>query len=604
MCGIAGLRQRDGTPDADLLMKMARQLAHRGPDDEGVHIDGSVGLAHTRLSIIDLAGGHQPLRTADGRLCLVANGEIYNHLELRTELEGRGHRYLTHSDSEAILHAYVEYGDDFLRHLRGMFVFALYDRLQRRLILARDRLGIKPLFVAQTGHGLAFASEIKALLPALGQAREIHPPALAQFLQCQYSSGPATLLAGVQRLLPGEAMSIDGDGVQRRWRYWSMHDVTPMEIDFAEAAARFDGLIETVMREHMRADVPFGLFLSGGVDSSILLALLSRFKNERIRTLSVGFPGSGVTNELAGAQAMSSRFGSRHRAVETSRDDMLRRLALSTWAADELMLDYASLPTLSLAQAAAAELKVVFTGEGGDESFAGYGRYRIRSWQRWLRSLVAPGASGFRRRGDFRGAWADSMFSAPLQAAIVQWRRPVIEAWEACPPQWSALQRMQAVDMVTALPDNLLVKVDRMLMAHGVEGRVPFLDHRIVEFGLGLPDRLKVRGRDGKVFLKRWAERLLPKQTLWTRKRGFSVPLGEWLRGPYLERLAAVLPQHVAIRTWFRPEGVDRLLRAQREGGHATRQLVALHQFAIWHRLFIEGDGARPDVCDPIDFIA
>jgi asparagine synthase (glutamine-hydrolysing) len=268
------------------------------------------------------------------------------------------------------------------------------------------------------------------------------------------------------------------------------------------------------------------------------------------------------------------------------------------------MLDYASLPTLSLAQAAAAELKVVFTGEGGDEAFAGYGRYRKRPWQRWLTGLLAPGASGFRRRGDFRGALALGMFAAPLEVAVEQWRRPVVEAWEACPPQWSALQRMQAVDMVTALPDNLLVKVDRMLMAHGVEGRVPFLDHRVVEFGLGLPDRLKVRGRDGKVFLKRWAERMLPKQTLWTRKRGFGVPLGEWLRGPYLERLAAVLPRHVAIRTWFRPEGVDRLLRAQREGGHATRQLVALHQFAIWHRLFIEGDGTRPDICDPVDFIA
>jgi asparagine synthase (glutamine-hydrolysing) len=603
MCGIAGLWQRRGTPEPAVLARMARQLALRGPDDQGVCADGAVGLTHTRLSIIDLGGGHQPLRTADGRLWLVANGEIYNHLELRAELEACGHRYLTHSDSEAILHAYAEYGDDFLRHLRGMYAFALYDRERQRLILARDRLGIKPLFLAETAQGLAFASEIKALLPVLGR-REVHLPALAQYLQCQFSTGGETVLAGVQRLLPGEALSIEKDGSQRRWRYWSLRDVEPLDIDYAEAEARFDALMETVMREHMRADVPFGLFLSGGVDSSILLALLTRYKDEPIRTLSVGFPGSGVANELAGAEEIAARFGSRHQVIQTHREDLLRRLAFSTWAADDLMLDYASLPTLSLAQAAAAELKVVFTGEGGDEAFAGYGRYRRRAWQRWLKSLIAPGASAFRSRGDFHGARALGMFTKPLQVAMEQWRRPVVDAWEACPPQWSALQRMQAVDMVTALPDNLLVKVDRMLMAHGVEGRVPFLDHRVVEFGLGLPDRLKVRGRDGKIFAKRWAERVLPREMLWARKRGFSIPVGEWLRGPYLERLAAVLPRHVAIRTWFGSEAIDRLFRAQRHDGRATRQLIALHQFAIWHRLFIEGDGGRPDVCDPIAFIS
>lgn len=601
MCGIAGFYLRRAQVDPRLCERMTARLAHRGPDERGAHIDGALALAHTRLSIIDLSGGHQPLFAQDGNLALVANGEIYNYLELRESLAAKGHHFGTHSDSETILHAYAEYGLDFLVHLQGMFAFALYDKGAGRLILARDRLGMKPLFLAQTVDGIAFASEIKAVLPALAGKPEINPRALLQYLQLQFSTGRETIVKGVERILPGEAICIEHGVVTRRWKYWSPLTVRPRVVSEAQAMEEFDGLMEAVMRQHMRSDVPFGLFLSGGVDSSTLLGLLSRYKGEPIRTFSVGFPESKLGDELSTAEMLARAFGSQHTVLRPSGDEMLRRLPYSVWAADDLMRDFASLPTLLLAQTAAQELKVVFSGEGGDEAFAGYGRYRPAAAERWLKALLAPGSGGFRTGGDFRGRWQGRVFGADLRALGSDWRAPIIAAWGEAPSQWSALQRRQYVDLVTALPDNLMVKADRMLMAWGVEGRLPFLDHRVVEFGLALPDALKVSQGQGKLFLKRWAERFLPSEHLWRKKRGFSVPVGEWLRGEYLTRLERVMQHNAAMKAWFQPAGVAQLVARQRSHGDVSKNLLALLQFALWHRMFIEGDGAAPAAMqDPV----
>lgn len=599
MCGIAGIYTTNDSLDLAVLSAMAQRLHHRGPDEAGVHQDGVLGLAHTRLSIIDLAGGHQPLFAQGGNLVLVANGEIYNFIELRAELEARGHLFSTHSDCETILHAYAEYGMDFLSHLCGMFAFALYDKTANRLILARDRLGMKPLFVTESAAGLAFASEIKGLLPVLGQPA-VKSEALLQYLQNQFCTGRDTLFQGVERVLPGEAWCVEQGKVVRRWKYWTELDVTPRELTSAQAMEEFDGLMETVMRQHMRSDVPFGLFLSGGVDSTTLLALLSRYKNEPIRTFSVGFPQSRLGDELSTAETLARHYGSQHTVLRPDGQAMLQRLPYSVWAADELMRDFANLPTSLLAQEAGRELKVVFSGEGGDEAFAGYGRYRPLGAERWIKNLLWPGSGGFRTSGNFDG-WGSKLFGDELMALGKSWRQPVIDAWKAAPRGWSDLQRRQYVDLVTALPDNLMVKADRMLMAWGVEGRVPFLDHRVVEFGLALPDALKVEGKQGKAFLKHWAARFLPVEHLYARKRGFSVPVGEWLNGEYLERLGKVLAGNAAIRAWFRVEGVTALVQRQRDKGDVSKNLIALLQFAIWHRLFIEGDGSAPAVMqDPV----
>ncbi|MFP5344153.1 MAG: asparagine synthase (glutamine-hydrolyzing) [Gammaproteobacteria bacterium] len=604
MCGIAGVYLHAGQEaGADTLQRLAAALAHRGPDGTGRYRHGRIGLAHTRLSIIDLETGQQPLYNADKTLCLIANGEIYNYIELRKELEQQGCVFSTRSDCETILHAYARYGLDFVTRLHGMFAFALYDARQQRLILARDRLGIKPLFITRQPEGWLFASEIKALLAVLRVKPEINPAGLAQYLQTNFTCGAATLLQGIERVLPGEMIALGPQGVELRKRYWTPARIQPAQLNLTQALEQFDALISDVMREHMRSDVPFGLFLSGGVDSSILLALLSRAMREPLRTYSVGFPETSVNNELPVAARVAREFGAEHTALQLDSNALLQRLPLCLWAADELMGDYASLPTLMLAERAARDLKVVFTGEGGDEVFAGYGRYRTPLLKRLFYQLRAPGSGGFRTRGVFSRVH-EALFNPELTQAMQSWRTPFIETWQSAPREWSTLQRMQQVDMETWLPNDLLVKADRMLMAHGVEGRVPFLDHRVVEFGLSLPDHLKVSGKNGKVFLKHWAERFFPGEHLWSRKRGFTVPVRDWLRGERLQRLQRVLPAHPAIRRWCDAAAVQRLLAAQERSGNFSQPLWSLLQFAVWHTLFIEGNGARPaDECDPLSLI-
>lgn len=604
MCGIVGRFNRQAPVNTLALEVAVARLAHRGPDDRGTFVDDNFGMGHTRLSIIDLAGGHQPLRTADGQLTLIANGEIYNFIELRAELEAKGHRFLTHSDSEVILHAYREFGEGFLSQILGMFAFALYDGARKRLILARDRLGIKPLFLAIQASGIAFASEIKGLLPLLDEPPPIDPQGLAAYLQNQFATGARTLLRGVERVLPGEALWIEQGEVSRRQRYWSPLHVQPLDLGYDEAATRFDDLMDRVITQHMRSDVPFGLFLSGGVDSAVLLAALSRHADEPIRTFSVGFPGTSVKDELPLAQQMARRFGSKHREIQPQARDILHSLPLTIWAADELMRDNANLPTALLAQAASQELKVVFSGEGGDEVFAGYGRYHSSLLERWFKGLLAPGSQGFRTRGTFRGPWPRKLFTPALLEQLPAVRQPVVDAWRQAPATWTDLRRMQYIDLTQALPDNLLVKADRMLMAWALEGRVPFLDHRLVEFGLGLPDRLKVAGGVGKLFLKRWATHEIPADYLFARKQGFHVPMGDWQDADLLGRLARVLPENPALHPWFRPQGVRELIARCREVPKGSAMLWAIVQFVLWRRFLQQGFSERPAaLTDPLTLL-
>jgi asparagine synthase (glutamine-hydrolysing) len=591
VCGIAGVVIRGATVTRAMLEPMAERLAHRGPDGRGFFAWGPFGLCHTRLSIIDLETGQQPIATAGGKRILVANGEIYNYVELTAELEDQGCSFSTHSDSETILQAYTVDPDQFATRLRGMFAAAIFDGQEQRLVLVRDPLGIKPLFYARLPDRVIFASEMKAILPLMPKAPEVNPRGLSQYLHTHCTTGEETIFADIHRVLPGEIVEIDADLNLRRRQYWTPLRVQPRDITQDEAEEEFDALIGQVIREHSRSDVPYGLFLSGGNDSAVLLALLSRFQDQPVRTFTVGYQESLKRDEVARAEQIAEMFASRHTSLRLDRAGLFARVPHHVWAADDLMRDYACLPTSALSELAGKELKVVFCGEGGDEVFGGYSRYRLPRAAYLLTAMVFPGSGGFRTRSDWWRPRSRRAFGPALAALGASFRQPYKRAWRATPRAWTHLQRCQYTDMVTDLTDSLLVKVDRMMMGFSLEGRVPYLDQRVVEFGLGLPDRLKVHKGEPKQFFRRWAERYLPADHIYRKKRGFPSPVRSWLTGEVLDELERKLLRNRAVGEWFDVERLPPLFEAQRRDGKAAREVFCLMQFAIWHRLFIEDAG-------------
>ncbi len=607
MCGIAGVVTSSG-PAQTLrvgLEAAASALRHRGPDDFGITLDGPVGFVHTRLSIIDLAGGHQPIVTPGGGISAVVNGEIYNYLELRDEFIAKtGTVPLTHSDSECVLQVYAAEGIEGLRRLNGMFALAIHDRINRRVVLARDRLGIKPLYMFRDGSRIAFGSEIKALLALLPSPPELSADGIVQFLENEFLSGDQTALVGISRVPPGHAITIDYDLNCDVQCYWSICSMPVRRMTMAQAQEEFSALFEQVMREHMRADVPFGLFLSGGVDSSILCAMLTQMHDRSIESFSVGYSVDRDRNESGSAEKIARQFGTRHTSLEITPAQLLSRVPHAIWSTDELMLDLAVLPTSLLAEKAGQSLKVIFTGEGGDEAFAGYARYRKPPFLRWLSSLSQAGVGGFRSRNRWPRSWRKRLYSPRLEAQSNGFRQAQLADWKRTPTTWSDLQRSQHYDLVTALPDKLLVKVDRSLMAFGVEARVPYLDHRIVEFGLSLPDELKVKGNIGKYFLRQWGQRYIAGEHLMQSKRGFHVPIRSLLSDDFLRGLGHALASNRVINDWFKADGIKDLIDAQRRTGACSEQVWGVMQFAIWHRIFLENRGRAPGLAeDPLDWI-
>ena len=602
MCGLLGYAAA-GELDTDRFYHAIAALSHRGPDGRGESVRQGVALGHTRLSIIDLEGGAQPLRSECGRYVLVANGEIYNHLELRAELHSAGAKFLTGSDCEVILQGYAVWGRAVLERLEGMYAFALHDTETQEVLLARDPLGMKPLYLTTAGEGVRFASELKALLTLMPSTPDLCATALVQYVEGQHPLARSTPFKTVERVLAGEAVLIRAGRIEGRWRHWQVSEVVPFREE--QPVAALDKLMETVFTQHQRADVPIGLFLSAGVDSTVLLGLMRRYGMTDIHTFSLGFPDSSVGDELDVATQLAQHFHTNHRVITPHAGDMLCRMPQVVWAADDLMRDPASLPTLLLAEEASRSMKVVFSGEGGDESFAGYGRYRTSRVERLFKDILFPGTGGFRSRGDLRGGVAKRLLGEALTAARTGWRQPLIESWQSYPDQWTDLQKMQALDLEHALPDNLLVKADRMLMAHGIEGRMPFVDRRVVSFGLALPDDQKRDAREGKKILKTWAAGFMPTEHFGAKKRGFYVPVNDWWQGDRLAALSTTLHNNAAIREWFRPQGVSDLLSEQGRTQRVGRQLMTLLQFALWHRFFVESTMTdMPEAADPLRLLS
>ncbi|MFQ5939404.1 MAG: asparagine synthase (glutamine-hydrolyzing) [Alphaproteobacteria bacterium] len=572
MCGIAGVMTADGSPpDQVVLEGMAEALGHRGPDGRGRHLAGNVGMVQRRLAIIDLETGDQPLFEPGGA-ALVANAEIYNYIELREALHGVN--FATTSDCEPALYLYRRHGLDFVAHLRGMYAIALHDPQAGRLVLARDPFGIKPLYYAETARGLAFASEPQALLGAGLAARRIQAGTRAELLQLQFTTGAETIFKGLKRVLPGETLVVAGGRVVERRRLDALPAGGPEPGDEAEALRRLDDALADSVRVHQRSDVPYGMFLSGGIDSSTLLALMARLNERPVKAFTVGFPGTGVPDERARARAVAQAVGAEHVEIPFAEEDFWQLLPETAVALDDPAADYATLPTYKLAREASRELKVILSGEGGDEMLGGYGRYRsaVRPWWQGGRAMWPHGIlDGLGVLSADAAGWRDGIAS--------------IEITEAKAGR-SRLQVAQATDCAGWLAGDLLIKLDRCLMAHGVEGRTPFLDRRVAEVGFRLLDRLKIRRGMGKWLLRRWLEEHLPEAEPFTRKRGFTVPVAEWIarRGTTLGPLVAAQPGVAEI---CEPAAVARLFagRGKRRGFAAWTLLF----YALWHRYHVLG---------------
>ena len=581
MCGIAGIITADGTaPDRAALEIMRDALAHRGPDGADIYISDGVGLVHTRLAIIDLATGDQPLYGPDGAV-MVANGEIYNYIELDAALPPEPKRR-TKSDLEPILHLAIQDAGNknplaaTLETLRGMYALALHRPEAGDTHLARDPFGIKPLYVAKSERGLAFASEPRALIAAGFAGARLSSETLRTLAELGHTRGPETIYADIRRLKAGDTLIADG-ATGPIVDLGEDPGAPPADMD--AAVARFDTLFEESVRLHQRADVPYGLFLSGGLDSAAVLAMMARLNDRPVRTFTCGFDGADVHDERPAARKVAEALGAAHTEVAFTEDDFWALLPQVAWALDDPTVDYAVLPTWKLGQAARqAKLKVVLSGEGGDEVFAGYGRYRYlqRPWWR----------GG--RRPRLRGRLARAGLTRRLGDA---WRTPVAAARDACyRAAQSRLAAAQRWDLEGWLVDDLLLKLDRCLMAHGVEGRVPFVDRRIVAFGLGLPDRLKVADDQGKAVLRHWLDRHCPAADAFGRKKGFTVPVGPWIgRKREIGKLIAAQP---VVQELCDEDDVIRLF-GNCETGHAAMAAWTLLFLAVWHRVHVDGADPR-----------
>jgi len=628
MCGIVGIvGQNPGERlDEARLKRMRDVLRHRGPDGEGLWMEGPVGLGHRRLAIVDVAAGAQPMANEDESVWIVYNGEIYNHAALRPRLEACGHRYRTRSDTETILHLYEEEGPRCVERLEGMFAFAVWDRARERLLLARDRLGIKPLYYAWTGQELVFASEIKAILAGNTVRPAFNTAVVPEFLANRFVAGAETFFRGVSKLQPGCTLTWSrADGLEER-RYWSV----PTEIDDAGAlpdvAREVRTRLEAAVRSHLMSDVPLGVFLSGGLDSSGLAALMAPMTTEPIRTFSVGFADADA-NELGYARLMARTVGAVHHDVTVSPAEFFDALGQLVWHEDEPIAFTSSVPLYFVSRLAREHVKVVLTGEGADELFLGYNRYRVTAWNARLgrvyerllppalrasvRSWVGRQPFPLRRyaartflalEAEPRALFCENfaVFPTALQrglladAALLAARDPYREALRAyADGAGDTLERLSRADLQTYLVE-LLMKQDQMSMAASIESRVPFLDHRFVEFAAALPARLKVRGWRTKAVLRTALRDLVPREILTRRKMGFPVPVGRWLRGPFWPLVQElVLGRRALGRGLFQPAALRRLAEEHRTGAaeHGDRLWLLLN-LEVWQRIFLDGEDA------------
>ena len=634
MCGIAGILdfRRDERIEVTSLRRMCDVMAHRGPDDEGTFARGRIGLGMRRLSIIDVATGHQPISNENESIWIVFNGEIYNHAALREQLITRGHSYRTHSDTETIVHLYEEYGRDCVRHLRGMFAFAIWDSTRESLFIARDRLGIKPLYYHVGPDRLLFGSEIKVLLSHPGMPAEFNRSALPEFLALGYLSSEETFYSGIRKLMPGHTLEVNNRGEIHVQQYWDLpcpsEEKPRSEAYYVES---YRDLLEGAVNSHLMSDVPLGVFLSGGVDSSAVAALMTKIRREPIETFSVGYTEHAYS-ELPYARTVAQHLNSVHHEVFVSREDFFGALPKLIWHEDEPIVWPSSVALYFVAELARERVKVVLTGEGSDETLAGYSRYAFtlknvafdkiyrgitpRVLRRGVRDSIATSewinATARRKLShtflaldgeNWRSFYFDNFFSAFSQGDQfdiltdeVAAELPPATAYENVLRYWEhssgdLLQRLLYTDIKTYLVE-LLMKQDNMSMAASIESRVPFLDHVLVEWAMRVPASIQIQRMAGKRILKKAMEDLLPHSILYRPKLGFPTPWSGWLAGEQLDQIEHMLLEPRSLnRGFFKRTAIEKLFREHRARyrDHYDR-IWRLLNLELWHRVCLEGE--------------
>ena len=615
---------------------MCGAMVHRGPDDEGIYIDGQVGIGMRRLSIVDLATGHQPLSNEDGTVWVVFNGEIYNHALLRPDLEAKGHHYSTHSDTETIIHLYEEYGVDCVQHLRGMFAFAIWDARRQKLFIARDRLGIKPLYYRATADELVWGSEIKVVRAYEKDSPEFDRTTLPEYLAFGYVSGENTFYRGIRKLMPGHWMEVDASGTMKIQQYWDLPLTTTNQPEQASFYIQsYRERLEQAVDSHLMSDVPLGVFLSGGVDSSAVAALMTKIRRSPVETFSVGYAEDSYS-ELPYARIVAKHLNSIHHEVLVSQQDFFDALPFLIWHEDEPIVWPSSVPLYFVAKLAQERVKVVLTGEGSDETLAGYTRYAFTlknaAWDRIYRRLAPTAVRSAIRDSMANSKWInatlrrklshtflarngaswasfyfDNFFSAfsesdqtSLLSDDLRSECSDVSAYENVLGYWEhssgeMLERLLYTDIKTYLVE-LLMKQDNMSMAASIESRVPFLDHPLVEFATNIPQSLQVGGFAGKHILKKGLEDLLPHEILYRPKLGFPTPWSGWLAGPRLDAIRSLLLEPRSInRNLFKREALESLFEEHKAGyrDHYDR-IWRLLNLELWHRACLEREEFKP----------
>jgi asparagine synthase (glutamine-hydrolysing) len=627
MCGICGVFDPGGRGiDPALIHAMTRLMAERGPDEESTWIGPHIGLGHRRLTVIDLAAGAQPVFNEDKSILVVFNGEIYNYRQLRSELEKQGHVFRTQTDTEVIVHAYEQYGESCVDHFRGMFAFALYDTVRNGIFLARDRLGVKPLYYAEANGKLHFASEVKPLLLALNRPVRAPLAAVDFFMSTGYVAGELTMFEGVHQLPPGHFMRWTRGAPEIR-RYWDLPDQPVLDISDADAEEQLAALLRESVELCMVSDVPVGAFLSGGVDSSVVTANMEALSPGKVKTFALGFEDSLEHSELPHARRVAAHLGTDHVEHILRSEDFFQDLESFVLRTEEPIVDPSGIAMYHLAVRARQDVTVILSGEGGDEILSGYPIYRTMSgldrshslrsatgtaymarklgsmvkseklakYLDWLGSDLGSAYKGM--SNDVTDSVRDRFFnddvSAEVGNAVSQRYRALFDTLE----HGDALKRMAYVDFKSWLPDNQLIKTDKVTMAASVELRVPLLDHKLVEFCMRLPESFRLRGTTGKYLLKKTAERWIPKDIVHRRKQGFPTPIAHWFRHDLFDRVAALLlDQRAAERGFFRKGYVESVLARHRAGKEdLSRRILTFVMLELWHRTFADTP------CPPVD---